>query len=452
MVRERLADDGLEAYPVTSGSKGIQLYAPISGKPGRRRGARLRTRDRQGAGGGTPPADRVPDGQGPFAVGRSSSTGARTTTRRRRSRRTRCAASSGRASPHPAPGTRSRTRPVSSRCWPPTCPTGCPTWETWPERPLAPARGCPSRHLPSARSRMSSAATPTWPTSVATRQPGGSRGVAQLRRLVLAAPGRCRRRVANVLPPQHGAYRRAAHPRAPRPRTRGDTAAPRARGAIRKPSCEADSVSDASTRGTGRPRVAVVGSGVAGLTAAYLLRRSHRSPCSRPTTGSAGTRTPTTSPPATAGRRARRHRLHRAQRAHLPHLLRLFAELGVTTQPTEMSMASAARAAAWSTPARAGCAGCSPSRRRLARARASCGCWPRSRASTGGAPAARRRTPMTPDDARPSASSWPRAATRRTSSQHFLVPLVARGLVVRTGTRCSTRPATCSGSSTTTAC
>ena len=30
LVRERLADDGYEAYPVTSGGKGIHLYAPVS--------------------------------------------------------------------------------------------------------------------------------------------------------------------------------------------------------------------------------------------------------------------------------------------------------------------------------------------------------------------------------------------------------------------------------------
>jgi bifunctional non-homologous end joining protein LigD len=30
-VRERVADEGLECYPVTSGGKGMQLYAPISG-------------------------------------------------------------------------------------------------------------------------------------------------------------------------------------------------------------------------------------------------------------------------------------------------------------------------------------------------------------------------------------------------------------------------------------
>ena len=32
LVRQRLADDGLSAVPVTSGSKGLQLYAPLSGR------------------------------------------------------------------------------------------------------------------------------------------------------------------------------------------------------------------------------------------------------------------------------------------------------------------------------------------------------------------------------------------------------------------------------------
>ena len=31
-VRDRLAADGLDCYPVTSGSKGMQLYAPVSGR------------------------------------------------------------------------------------------------------------------------------------------------------------------------------------------------------------------------------------------------------------------------------------------------------------------------------------------------------------------------------------------------------------------------------------
>jgi bifunctional non-homologous end joining protein LigD len=32
LVRDRLAEDGLETFPVTSGSKGLQLYAPVSGR------------------------------------------------------------------------------------------------------------------------------------------------------------------------------------------------------------------------------------------------------------------------------------------------------------------------------------------------------------------------------------------------------------------------------------
>ena len=37
-VRERLTADGLDSMPVTSGGKGMQLYAAVSGKAGRRHG------------------------------------------------------------------------------------------------------------------------------------------------------------------------------------------------------------------------------------------------------------------------------------------------------------------------------------------------------------------------------------------------------------------------------
>ena len=47
--------------------------------------------------------------------------------------------------------------------------------------------------------------------------------------------------------------------------------------------------------GAARPRAAVVGAGVAGLTAAYVLQRAYRRHAvSRRTTGSAATPTPTT--------------------------------------------------------------------------------------------------------------------------------------------------------------
>ena len=64
----------------------------------------------------------------------------------------------------------------------------------------------------------------------------------------------------------------------------------------------ADMTSLAPGAPTGRPeRVAVIGAGVSGLTAAYLLPAPTTSPSSRPRTGSAATPTPTTSPTPTAG-------------------------------------------------------------------------------------------------------------------------------------------------------
>ncbi|WP_405060032.1 FAD-dependent oxidoreductase [Kribbella sp. NBC_01505] len=87
-----------------------------------------------------------------------------------------------------------------------------------------------------------------------------------------------------------------------------------------------------------RPAVAVIGSGVAGLTAAYLLRRDYRVTVfeadDRPG-GHAHTHDLTDS-------LGREHRVDSGFIVHnertYPQLLRLFAELGVATQPTEMSM------------------------------------------------------------------------------------------------------------------
>ncbi|MFI6676220.1 NAD(P)/FAD-dependent oxidoreductase [Kribbella sp. NPDC050470] len=87
-----------------------------------------------------------------------------------------------------------------------------------------------------------------------------------------------------------------------------------------------------------RPSVAVIGSGVAGLTAAYLLSRTHEVTVfeadDRPG-GHAHTHDVTDA----AGRT---HRIDSGFIVHnertYPHLLRLFGELGVATRPTEMSM------------------------------------------------------------------------------------------------------------------
>ena len=57
LVRDRLAADGLDCVPVTSGSKGIHLYADAAtGQPALRRGPRLRQGDRRGAREGAPEA------------------------------------------------------------------------------------------------------------------------------------------------------------------------------------------------------------------------------------------------------------------------------------------------------------------------------------------------------------------------------------------------------------
>jgi predicted NAD/FAD-binding protein len=93
-----------------------------------------------------------------------------------------------------------------------------------------------------------------------------------------------------------------------------------------------------ASTGSGRRRIAVVGSGVSGLTAAYVLQRSvdvslyeadsrlgghaHTHDVLTPDSGAI---------PVDTGFIVHNTRTY-------PHLLRLFAELGVATQPTEMSM------------------------------------------------------------------------------------------------------------------
>ena len=145
---------------------------------------------------------------------------------------------------------------------------------------------------------------------------------------------------------------------------------------------------------TGR-RIAVIGGGISGLTAGYVLSRTDHVTlfeADRRLGGHADTHL-VGAVPVDTGFIVYNERTY-------PLLTRLFAELGVSTQASEMSMSVS-------------CAGCGlhyagkrgPAwPRACARAAAgSCGCWPTSRAST--APAAGcwpgtrptvRTTPLTP--------------------------------------------------------
>ncbi|MFD8573318.1 NAD(P)/FAD-dependent oxidoreductase [Streptomyces sp. NPDC059639] len=98
------------------------------------------------------------------------------------------------------------------------------------------------------------------------------------------------------------------------------------------------SISGQDSEGTGRRRTAVIGSGVAGLTAAHVLGRTHHVTLYEADDrlgGHAHTHDLTASDGA-------RHRVDSGfivhNRATYPNLLRLFSELGVATQESEMSM------------------------------------------------------------------------------------------------------------------
>lgn len=88
----------------------------------------------------------------------------------------------------------------------------------------------------------------------------------------------------------------------------------------------------------GRPTAAIVGGGVAGLTAAYLLRRSHEVTVFE-AEGRLGGHAHTHDVPtgSGAGIRVDSGFIVMNEQTY-PHLLRLFADLDIRTQPTEMSM------------------------------------------------------------------------------------------------------------------
>ncbi|HET7476328.1 MAG TPA: FAD-dependent oxidoreductase [Dermatophilaceae bacterium] len=91
-------------------------------------------------------------------------------------------------------------------------------------------------------------------------------------------------------------------------------------------------------RGLDRATVAVVGAGVSGLTAAYLLRRSHDVTLYEAQARLGGhAHTHDMTDDAGVGHAVDTGFIVHNDRTY-PHLRRLFAELGVQTRPTEMSM------------------------------------------------------------------------------------------------------------------
>jgi hypothetical protein len=110
-----------------------------------------------------------------------------------------------------------------------------------------------------------------------------------------------------------------------------------------------------------RRSVAVIGAGISGLTAAYLLSRTHDVTlfeAEERLGGHAHTHDVTDSD-------GRQHAVDSGFIVHndvtYPWLRKLFSELDVEVRPTEMSMSVRCEGAGWSMPAAAGCGAFSPS-------------------------------------------------------------------------------------------
>ena len=203
-----------------------------------------------------------------------------------------------------------------------------------------------------------------------------------------------------------------------------------------------------------RPKAAVVGSGVAGLTAAYLLQRRYDVTLFE-ADGRLGGHAHTHELPTVDGRAVDVDTgfiVH--NRRTYPNLLRLFAELGVATQESDMSMSVRCAGCGLEYAGARGLGGLFPQASNLARP-AYLRMLAEVRRFHRHARAAGRREggpDDRTDDASRSARSWPPAATRATSSSTSCCRSSHR--CGRRARRCRspTRPATCSRSCTTTGC
>ena len=195
---------------------------------------------------------------------------------------------------------------------------------------------------------------------------------------------------------------------------------------------------------TTRERVAVIGAGVAGLTAAYLLQRRYDVLLFEADPRLGG-HAHTHDVPASDGSVAVDSGFIVHNERTYPNLLRLFGELGVATRESEMSMSVRCLGCGLEYAGARGLPGLFPARPTRC-GRATCGCWPRSPGFTGMPDAYWPEVTTTAH----SASSPP--ATPATSSSTSCCRSSRRSGRRRKRSAGPTRRGTCSRSSTTTGC